>query len=57
MLGLTPPPPARTQELSKVVPGKIGSTVVLGFRSADNNAFYDVELLREVGAAVGAQVL
>ena len=39
-----------------MVPGKIGSSVVLGFRSADNNAFYDVELLREKGAAVGAQV-
>ena len=40
-----------------MVPGRIGSSVVLGFRSADNNAFYDVELLREEGAAVGAQVI
>lgn len=41
-----------------MVPGPIGSTVVLGFRSADiNNSFYDVALRREVGAAVGAQVL
>ena len=35
------------QSLSKLVPGKVGTAVVLGFRSADNNAYYDVELVRE----------
>lgn len=37
-----------SREVHKLIPGKVGSTVILGFKSADNLAdYYEVECVRE----------
>eukprot|EP00288_Rhodomonas_lens_P003559 CAMPEP_0177733972 /NCGR_PEP_ID=MMETSP0484_2-20121128/23975_1 /TAXON_ID=354590 /ORGANISM="Rhodomonas lens, Strain RHODO" /LENGTH=280 /DNA_ID=CAMNT_0019247399 /DNA_START=132 /DNA_END=971 /DNA_ORIENTATION=- len=38
-----------SKEIHKLIPGKVGSTVILGFRSADDpTVYYEVECVREM---------
>eukprot|EP00286_Rhodomonas_abbreviata_P027736 CAMPEP_0181298362 /NCGR_PEP_ID=MMETSP1101-20121128/5740_1 /TAXON_ID=46948 /ORGANISM="Rhodomonas abbreviata, Strain Caron Lab Isolate" /LENGTH=306 /DNA_ID=CAMNT_0023403375 /DNA_START=69 /DNA_END=985 /DNA_ORIENTATION=+ len=47
-----------SKEIHRLIPGKIGSIVVLGFRSADNSRdYYEVELNREETRKLGEMTI